>query len=154
MNTQMWTYNIIAIQKSWENSFTNTIYCFSHSPFTLTYNNCKRRSCFLINKEISSNNWDVKFSSPDLCVLNLHIEGLNIQIYNVYSQSSGSLFNTDYTLLISLLSVLIQQDEKHILLRNFNLHHSWWSGSSNLTIYTAAESLIKCLTMYNMFLTS
>jgi len=153
-DTRVHSYDIIAIQKPWTNPFTPTTYCLSCSPFTVAYDNCKRRSCFLINKEINSEQWDVKFPSSDLCVLNLRLRALDMWIYNIYSQSSRNLSNTDYTSPIFLLPALVRRKREHIILGDFNLHHPWWSGPSNPTIHAAAESLVECLTLYEISLVS
>ena len=59
-------YNILALQELWQNPYKNTIYCLSLSVFYIVYNNQERRSCFLINKNLDINSWEIDYLGPDV----------------------------------------------------------------------------------------
>jgi len=58
-----------------------------------------------------------------------------------------------YEILISLLHQLLVWKEEHVLMKDFNLHHSLWSEIENLTVHQAADILLNIIALYNMFLT-
>ncbi len=86
------------------------------------------RICFYVNTKLDVNKWSVNFSSKDVCTLKLRtIDDRIINIHNVYS--SSFVFYT-FRIVLSVLKTMkskLVNDKKHILLSDFNLHHSMWN---------------------------
>ena len=111
-----------------------TSYNFFNFDFYLTYNRKKNVRAYLyINKKIDVNNWSMSFFSANVCImrLNVMINDVHqiVNIHNVYNSSFKS-----YTFEKQLFNVIIARqllkthsNEKHVLLKNFNLHHSMWN---------------------------
>ncbi|TVY59574.1 putative RNA-directed DNA polymerase from transposon X-element, partial [Lachnellula suecica] len=57
-------FDIIAVQEPWNNPFGRRTYCVP--GFTQTYDNCRRRSCFLVNQRLDITTWEVEFPRDDL----------------------------------------------------------------------------------------
>jgi hypothetical protein len=119
--------------------------------------------CFYINDKIDLNSWKIEYFSSDICVLKLivRIEKTSkaIHVHNVYnssfvsyssrnSSSSLSKINRD---LVEIDSELILT--RHIFLRNFNLHHSFWSDFSRLTQHAIADELLDIMNEHDLMLT-
>jgi exonuclease III len=145
-DTRIHKYDIIAIQEPWTNPFSQkTTYCPRSTPFFLVYPQEKGRCCFLVNKRLDISTWEPRFSSPDLCSLQLEVEGRKIWIHNVYSQPPGSYNTTNFPTPIPILAGLLEQAGEHIVLGDFNLHHPLWNGPQKPTVYKAAEQLLDIL---------
>lgn len=149
---QVGLYDIIALQEPWKNTLENRTYCPSVSNFVPAYDDCKRRSCFLVNKDLDNTTWYIDFLGPDLTVLNLRTNNLCIWVYNVYSQPPGSYSTTEYPTPIPQLAPLLEREGEHIVLGDFNLHHPLWSGVRNPTIHAAAEPLAQLAATYDLSL--
>lgn len=149
---QVGLYDIIALQEPWKNTLENRTYCPRASNFVPAYDDCKRRSCFLVNKNLDTTTWHAEFLGPDLAILNLRLKGTSIWIYNTYSQPPGGYGVTEYPTPIPRLAPLLEREGEHILLGDFNLHHPMWSGVRNPTIHIAAEPLAQLVALHNLSL--
>ena len=145
-------FDIIAIQEPWKNPHIETTYCPARSPFYLLYpTEGRARSCFLINKKLDITSWEPGPLTPDLCSLQIRTEnGSKLWIHNTYSQPPCSYSTTEYNTPIPTFSELLSEPGKHILLRDFNLHHPWWCGPRNPATHRAADQLIDTLQTHDM----
>jgi hypothetical protein len=146
------SYDIIVIQEPWRNPNQNCTYCPSASAFIPAYDDCKRRSCFLVHKGLDASTWSVEFPTPDLAVLNLNTSEYCMWIYSVYSEPPGSYTVTKYDTPITLLPDLLNRDGEHIILGDLNLHHPMWCGVRNPTAHLAAEPLAQLAASYRLLL--
>ncbi len=138
-------YDILALQEPWQNPFKNATYCPSLSVFYAAYDNQARRSCFLINKSLDINTWDVDYSGPDVCSLRLQLPDIVLWIHNFYNQSPGSYATTDYPSSLILLPGLLIREGVYLVLGDFNLYHPLWCGPRNPAAYRAADTVIEAL---------
>jgi hypothetical protein len=106
---------------------------FSQSNFHLLYRFDEDiRVCFYVNDKLNTNNWDVKYLTINICTLKLKIKKLDentntIRIHNVYNSSSIFYAFRDN---LSILSIVLRFLDDvianhHVLLKDFNLHHSF-----------------------------
>jgi hypothetical protein len=146
------SYDIIAIQEPWRNPNQNRTYCPSASGFIPAYDDCERRSCFLVHKDLDKSTWSIEFPSPDIAVLNLRTNDHCIWIYSVYSEPPGSYTTTQYNTPITLLPNCLSRYREHIILGDFNLHHPMWCGVQNPTTHLAAGPLAQIITSYELSL--
>ena len=138
-------FDILAIQKSWKNIHTKIIHHFLKNTFQLVYSDSKKinenvvRVCFFVNKRISIVDLSYSFRSEDLITLQIKlIENFNdehyIQIHNLYNESNIK----SCTSLTELQMSLKKKDKfnnedfdsftQHIIVENFNIHHSIWEN--------------------------
>jgi hypothetical protein len=120
--------DVLIIQKLWRNTDVSTLYNSFNIDFYLTYHDENEvRTCFYVNTKFDVNKWSMNFSSENVCTLKLRtIDDRIINIHNVYS--SSFIFYTFRIVLIVLKTVKskVINKEEHILLNDFNLHHSMW----------------------------
>ena len=143
-------FDVVALQEPWQNPHKNATYCPSTSDFYAAYNDQERRSCFLINKKLNVNTWDIDYSSPDVCSLRLELPGLVLWIHNFYNQPPGSYSTTDYPSSLGLLPDLLSREGEHLALGDFNLHHPLWSGPGNPAAHRAADAVVNTLVSWDM----
>ena len=157
-STERWK-SISIVQKSWRNFIVFTSYNLSRSKFHLAYNaEEKTRICFYINKRLDTNKWSVIHSSTDEITLKLKVIENEIKkeiwIHNIYNLSSTFYSSTDNVSTISVIEKCINEIEtKHIVLSDFNLHHSLWSESLRLTQHAMTNKLIDVIDEADMKLT-
>ena len=144
------SYDILALQEPWQNPYKNATYCPSSLAFYVAYNNQERQSCFLINKNLNINSWDINYSGPDVCSLRLQLPDIVLWIHNIYNQPPGSYSTTSSPSSLTLLPGLLAREGKHLVLGDFNLHHPLWSGPRNPAVHLAAEPLVEALLARNM----
>jgi hypothetical protein len=148
-------YNILTIQKSWRNACVSTSYNLFTIDFHLTYDQESNvRVCFYINVKLNIDRWSIDFVSLDVCTIKLKIARddaqRSIHIHNVYSASSISYSFFETIDAVATMKRLLQDDAKHILLNDFNLHHSFWSRSARLTQHVVADQLIDLINVKQM----
>ena len=144
------SYDILALQEPWHNPYKNATYCPSSAAFYVAYDNQERRSCFLINKSLDINSWDVDYSGPDVCSLRLQLPDLVLWIHNFYNQPPGSYSTTAYPSSLAHLPSLLAREGEHLVLGDFNLHHSLWCSPSNPAAHKAADPVIEDLIAHEM----
>ena len=143
-------FDILAIQKPWRNVFVTTSYNSSSFDFHLTYHATENaRVCFYVNIKIDSNTWKIKHHLNDFItfVLHTHSEHLNkvINIYNIYN-SSSILYNfiDNSTMFYNLINAL-DAPREHLIVENFNLHHSYWGGPFRVIHHVMADLLLNII---------
>jgi len=147
-------YNILVFQKLWQNPYKNAIYYLSLSVFYIVYNNQEKQSCFLINKNLDINSWDIDYSGPDIYSLRLQLPDITLWIYNFYNQLPKSYSIINYLFSLILLPELLIRKGKYLVLRDFNLYHPLWSSPRNPATHLVANSIIKILLAKDIELTT
>ena len=128
----------------------------SKSQFYLAYNSEKKtKICFYINKRLNTNKWSVTFSSTNAITLKLKIMKNEIEkkiwIHNIYNFSSSFYSTTKSESTLSIIEKCVNEIEtNHILLNDFNLHHSFWNESSKFTQHVMTNQLIDIINEANM----
>ena len=136
-------FDILAIQKFWRNIHTKIIHHSLKETFQLIYSDSKKtnetvvRICFFVNKRILIIDLNYSFRSENLITLQIKlIEDFNdehyIQIHNLYNES-----NIKSCTSLTELQMFLKKENKfnnenfdsftqHIIVENFNIHHSIW----------------------------
>jgi hypothetical protein len=153
-------YDVIAIQKSWRNSFASISLSSNQNDFHLLYkskNNIK--ICFYVNDQINIDNWKVEYFTIDLNVFKMIVKEVEkdtkmIRIHNVYNSSFVSYTSKDNSFTLSKIMRFIVEalNNHHILLNNFNLHHFFWSDSFRSTQHVATNDLLDIMQNRNLTL--
>jgi hypothetical protein len=154
-NSKIRDYNILTIQKSWRNACMFT----SYNSFIIDfYLMCEQKNnvriCFYINVRLNVNDWSIKHVFFDVYILKLKIIQKNIcrivHIHNVYNALSISYSSHELLSSLKTIKRLLNDDAEHVLLKNFNLHHSLWSDSTRFTQHVAIDQLIKLFNTMHM----
>jgi hypothetical protein len=140
-------YDILTIQKSWRNVYVLTSYNLFTIDFHLTYDQENNvRVCFYINVKLNVNCWSIDFVFFYVYIIKLKIATnkmqRNIHIHNVYNAFSISYAFLELFIIFTIIERLLQDDANHILLSDFNLHHSLWSRSTRLIQHVVVDQLI------------
>jgi hypothetical protein len=113
--------------------------------------------CFYVNDQINIENWKIEYSTIDFSVLKMIVKEIEkntkmIRIHNVYNSSliSYTSKNNSFTLSKIMRFIVETFDDHHILLKNFNLHHSFWSDSSRSTQHVAINDLFDIMQNRNL----
>jgi hypothetical protein len=151
-NSQIRKYNILTIQKFWRNVCVSTSYNSFSTDFQLLYEMKENvRVCFYVNTKLNVNSWSIDFVSSDMCTLKLNLNDQRIvNIHKIYNVSSMFYASDVLLLIIETTQNRFVVDEEHVLLKNFNLHHSLWSDSIRSTQHTAIDQLIDLLVNKHM----
>jgi hypothetical protein len=128
-NSKIRDYDILTIQKFWRNVCVFTSFNSFIVDFHLTYEKESNvRVCFYINVRLNVNDWLIKHVFFDVCIIKLKIIQKNISriihIHNVYIASSISYSSNELFSSLMTMKRFLNDDAEHVLLRNFNLHHS------------------------------
>jgi hypothetical protein len=154
-NSKIRNYDILTFQEFWRNVCVFTSFNSFIVDFHLTYekeNNV--RVCFYINVKLNVNDWSIKHVSFDVCIMKFKIIQKNINriihIHNVYNASSISYSSNELLSSLKTMKRFLNDDAEHVLLENFNLHHSLWSDSIRFTQHVAVDQLIELLNTTHM----
>jgi hypothetical protein len=125
-NSQIREYDILTIQNSWRNVCVSTSYNSFSIDFHLLYKMKENvRMCFYVNTKLNVNNWSIDFVFSDMRTLKLNLNDQRIvNIHNVHSVSSVFYASNASLFIIEMTQHRFVVDEEHVLLKNFNLHHS------------------------------
>ena len=85
----------------------------------------------------------MKHSRSDLSSLILKLKDMTLHIHNVYSSLSKSLWNINRDSLIYSLQQLLSRPGKHLLVRDFNIHHSMWEETRCMKWHSMMNDLIQ-----------
>ncbi len=151
-NSQIREYDILTIQKFWRNVCVSTSYNSFSIDFHLLYEMKENvRVCFYVNTKLNVNSWSIDFVSSDMCTLKLDLNDQRIvNIHNVYNVSSVFYASNALLFIIETTQDRLVVDEEHVLLENFNLHHSLWCDPTRSTQHTAIDQLIDLLVSKHM----
>jgi hypothetical protein len=128
-NSKIRDYDILTIQESWCNACVFTSYNLFIVDFHLTYEQKHNvRICFYINVKLNVNDWSIEHVFFDVCIFKFKITQKNINrivhIHNVYNALSISYSSNELLSSLKTIKRLLNNDAEHVLLKNFNLHHS------------------------------
>lgn len=73
-----------------------------------------------------------------------------INIHNVYNPSPISISSTEELTTLSQLKSILTADEEHVIIEDFNLHHSLWTAPSYLSRHKTADQLIDIVVKENL----
>ncbi len=89
------------------------------------------------------NHWSIIFASENVCFFRFRTANDRwINVHNVYNVSSNSYASISTLLVIKTIKRQLNDEKKHIILRDFNLHHSLWSDSARSTQHDAIDQLL------------
>jgi len=86
--------------------------------------------------------WSVKYSASDIASLIMQINNQTIYIHNVYFKSSDNYIHINQNLLIFRLLELFKKSDEHVLLENFNFHHSIWNNLQCFIRHNMTDKLL------------
>ncbi len=131
-------------------------------------NKDKTRSAILVNKRISTNDWDeVDFDSPDVTVIRLRTPSGPLFIFNIYKDQThdrtiGKLIGKMVALEREGTERGVREERNRttqsahtIWAGDFNRHHSFWERAENTHLLSrayldAAESLVTSLATFDL----
>jgi hypothetical protein len=154
-------YDVIVIQKLWRNFFASISLNNNQNDFYLLYKSKNNiQVCFYVNDQINIENWKNDYSTIDFSVLKMIVKEIEkdtkmIRIHNVYNSSLILYTSKDNSFTLSKIMQFIVEtfDDHHILLKNFNLHHFFWSDSFRSTQHVATDDLFDIMQNRNLTLT-
>jgi hypothetical protein len=160
VNKNIQDYDIIAIQKFWRNSFASILLNSNQNDFHLSYKSKDDiKICFYVNDQINIENWKIEYFTIDLSVLKMIVKEVEkntkmIRIHNMYNSSFISYTSKDNSFMLSKIMRFIVEtlDDHHILLKNFNFHHFFWSDSFRSTQHVATDDLLDIMQNRNLIL--
>jgi exonuclease III len=138
-------YDIIAVQEPWINPYVTTTYCPRSCPYTLVYPQQGRaRTCIYVNKQIPLAQWH-SGSEPDYCWVKLELDSGPLTIHNIYSETPKSHETTEWNTPIPQVLEAIQTSGQHLIVGDFNLHHTLWGGQRVSKNHAGAALLVSSL---------
>jgi hypothetical protein len=137
-------YDLLTIQKSWRNVCVSTSYNSFNIDFHLLYENSKNvKTCFYVNIRLHIDHWSIRYVFDDVCIIRIKMTNNKwINVHNVYNVSLSSYTTRSMLIVIETMKNCLNDDEKHILLENFNLHHSLWSDATRSIQHDATNQLL------------
>jgi hypothetical protein len=137
-------YDLLIIQKLWRNVCVSTSYNSFNIDFHLLYQKSKNvRICFYVNFKLNVNHWLIIFASKNVCFFWFRTANDRwINVHNVYNVSFNSYTSTSTLFVIETIKRQLNDENKHIILKDFNLHHFLWSDSMRLTQHDAIDQLL------------
>jgi hypothetical protein len=137
-------YDLLIIQKFWRNVCVSTSYNTFNIDFHLLYQKSKNvRTCFYVNFRLNVNHWSIIFASKNVCFFRFRTTNDRwINMHNVYNISFNSYTSISTLFVIETIKKQLNDEKKHIILKDFNLHHFLWSDSAKLTQHDAIDQLL------------
>ena len=134
--------HILAVQKLWQNSHMNIIHCSSSCDYWSVYlSNHHSRACLMISKKLPCSIWTVKHLQSDIVSVILQLNDIMMHIHSMYVLKSEKLHRVNHNFSIHRISQLLQKPDEHILLEDFNLHHSRWKKTACLNRHDMTDEL-------------
>jgi hypothetical protein len=137
-------YDLLIIQELWRNVCVSTSYNSFNIDFHLLYQKSKDvRTCFYVNFKLNANHWSIIFASENVYFFRIRTANDRwINVHNVYNDSFNSYASISTLLVIETIKRQLNDEEKHIVLKNFNLHHSLWSDLARSTQHDATNQFL------------
>ncbi len=137
-------YDLLTIQESWRNVCVSTFYNSFNIDFYSLYKDIENvRTFFYVNTRLHVNHWFVNFVFDDVCIICLKIVNDKwINVHNVYNVSLNFYTTRSTFAIVEIVKSRLNDDEEHILLEDFNLHHSLWSETTRFTQHDATNQLL------------
>jgi len=109
------------------------------------------RTCIYINKHLRLNQWIVETAESNICSIriltcNTDDETQTLRLLNVYNSCSLFTTFTEKSSIISCLNELLKNDDKQLIIEDFNLHHSHWERRRCFTRHTMTDTLLNVIT--------
>ena len=109
------------------------------------------RTCIYINKHLRLNQWIVETAESNICSIriltcNTDDETQTLRLLNVYNSCSLFTTFTEKSSIISCLNKLLKNDDKQLVIEDFNLHHSHWERRRCFTRHTMTDTLLNVIT--------
>ncbi len=141
-NDNILDIDIIVLKEPWRNKRDQTIYHPRKDSFHLLYpESNKARVCLFVNKKIDQSTWSYTTDGSDVISLHLNLPDRCIHIHNLYNSVNVEEVSTSIPILKHRLAA--HPNEKHIVLRDFNLHHEAWRGArASKTLIEKSEELL------------
>ncbi len=145
-------FDIIIIQKSWINAYTNIKHHFLKDNHFLFYSDSTEmkknlvRVCMFVIKRIFIENLKYLFDSKDVMIVQIRLhESHYLHLHNVYNESNIlSFFVIQNLRFVLLKSSSNKHFRNHIIMKDFNIYHSSWS---NFTARSNSKSFEMLLLM-------
>jgi hypothetical protein len=143
---------VLIIQEFWQNVCVSTSYNSFNFDFHLIYHNDDDvQILFYINRKFDVNKWSMNFSFDDVCTLKLRIvDDRVINIHNVYNSSLIFYISKVVLIVIETIKSKLNDEKKHIFLKDFNLHHLMWKEIFKLIQHDAANQFINVVLQIRM----
>jgi hypothetical protein len=137
-------YNLLAIQKSWRNACVSTFYNSFNIDFHLLYEDTKNvKTCFYVNIQLHVNHWSMNYVFDDVCTIRIKMTNNKwINVHNIYNVSLSFYTTRNALVVIETVKDCLNDDEKHILLKDFNLHHFLWIETTKSIQHDATNQFL------------
>jgi ribosomal protein L31E len=134
-------YDLLIIRKFWRNVCVSTSYNSFNIDFHLLYQKSRNvRTCFYVNFRLNVNHWSIIFALKNVCFFRFRTANDRwINVHNIYNVSFSSYASTSTLLVIEMIKRQLNDEKKHIILKDFNLHHFLWSDSVRSTHHDAID---------------
>ncbi len=144
IDSRLREYDLLIIQKLWRNVCISTSYNLFNIDFHLLYQKSKDvRTCFYVNIRLNVKHWFIIFAFENVCSFRIRIANDRwINVHNVYNASSNSYAIIGILLFIKTIKNQLNDDEEHVVLKNFNLHHFLWSDLAKFTQHDAVNQFL------------
>jgi hypothetical protein len=87
--------------------------------------------------------WSINYVFDDVCTIRIKMTNNKwINIHNVYNASLNFYTTRSALIVIKIVKNCLNDDEKHILLKDFNLHHFLWSDATKSIQHDATNKLL------------
>jgi hypothetical protein len=136
-NSTIKWFDIIIVQESWINVYANITHHFLKDNHFLFYSNSVEikknlvRICIFVIKRIFINDLKYVFRSKDVMIVQIRLhESHYLHLHNVYNESNILSFSILQNLRFALKSSSNEQLKNHIIMKDFNIHHSSWDDVS------------------------
>ncbi len=130
-------FDIIAIQESWINAYANTTHHSLKDSHILIYSNSIEiekdliRICMFVIKRIFIDDLKFAFRSEDVMIAQIRIHETHyLHLHNVYNKSNILSFSALQNLRSVLKSLSNEEFRNHIIMKDFNIHHSSWDDAT------------------------
>ncbi len=147
-------FDIIVVQKSWINVYTNTTHHSLKNNHILIYSNSIEikknliRVCMFVIKRILIDDLNFLFRSKNVMIIQICLHDIHyLHLHNVYNESNILSFFVLQILRLVLKLSSNEQFKDHIIVKNLNIHHSTWN---DVTTRSNSKSL-EMLLMINEF---
>jgi hypothetical protein len=144
INSRIKKYDLLTIQKSWRNVYVSTFYNSFNIDFHLLYEDTENvKISFYVNIWLHVNYWFVSFVFDDVCIIRIKIVNDKwVNVHNVYNVSLNFYTTRHIFATIETVKSRLNDDEEHILLKDFNLHHSLWNEAIKSIQHDATDQLL------------
>ncbi len=145
-------FNIVIIQKQDRNNNDSQSFSSAHNFFHLVKNSSfQLRTCIYVNKHLRLNQWIVETAESDICSIRILTRNADdktqmLRLLNVYNSCSLSTTFIKRSSIIFHLNELLKNDCKQLIVKDFNLHHSYWERRKCFTRHTTTDTLLNVIT--------